>query len=216
MTQTSYDRRMLTLLDGLKAEGRRPRLLLHCCCAPCSSAVLERLQEAMEITLYYDNPNIDSAAEHERRGQELARLRQESGWGENLVVVPYAPERYAQAIRGLENTPEGGARCEACFRLRLNGAARYAAQHGFDWFTTTLTISPMKNAALLNRLGEEAALAAGSSFLASDFKKRGGFPRSTELSRQFDLYRQDYCGCALSRRERDARLRRLKEKAREG
>lgn len=211
MMQTNHDRRMQQLLDQLKEEGRRPRLLLHCCCAPCSTAVMERLHEAMDITLFYCNPNIDSLAEHERRREELARFSELSGLHAGLVAVPYAPQAYREAIRGLEHTPEGGARCEACFRLRLAQAAAYAAQHGFDWFTTTLTISPMKSAALLNRLGEEAAARAGSAFLNSDFKKRGGYPRSTELSRQFRLYRQDYCGCALSRMERDRRLQQRRQ-----
>ena len=216
MMQTNHDRNMQALLDRLQREGQKPRLLLHCCCAPCSSAVLERLKERLTITLFYYNPNIDSLKEHDQRAQELRQLKAASDFGGELVVVPYAPLQYQQAIRGLETTPEGGARCEACFRLRLHEAARYAAAHHYDYFTTTLTISPMKNAALLNQLGEEAARLAGSSFLNSDFKKRGGYQRSTELSRQFNLYRQDYCGCALSRRERDARLESLQEKERKG
>ena len=200
--KANHDVRMQQYLDSLPAEGPKPRLLLHSCCAPCSTAVVERLAQKLDITLFYYNPNIDSAQEHERRAQELLRLAQAHG---EAVIIPYAPERFYEAVRGLEQAPEGGARCERCFALRLREAARYARAEGFDLFTTTLTISPMKNAALLNQLGEQIAAEEGAHFLNSDFKKRGGYLRSTQLSRDMGLYRQDYCGCVFSRLEKERR-----------
>jgi len=200
-----FDREMQAVLDGLKAGGQKPGLLLHVCCAPCSSSVLERLHGAFRVTVFFDNPNMDSACEYARRLEETRRLVQETGWAEALVHAPYEPEVYREAIRGLEGEPEGGLRCRACFALRLRRAAREGKARKLGYFTTTLTLSPLKDAVLLNQLGEEAAAEAGATFLASDFKKRGGYPRSIELSRLHHLYRQDYCGCAFSKIERDRR-----------
>ncbi|MHC1786034.1 MAG: epoxyqueuosine reductase QueH [Christensenellales bacterium] len=202
----NQDLLMQAFLDALPEAGEKPRLLLHCCCAPCSTAVLERLSRKLAVTLFYYNPNIDSAQEHERRAGELARLAEASGLAEGTVILPYAPDSFYQAVRGLEDEPEGGLRCQSCFHLRLREAARYAKREGYPLFTTTLTISPRKDAALLNRLGESIAHEEGVAFLASDFKKRGGFLRSTQLSRTYGLYRQDYCGCVFSRAQRDGRL----------
>ncbi|MDD4080220.1 MAG: epoxyqueuosine reductase QueH [Eubacteriales bacterium] len=200
-----FDREMREILHGLKAGGEKPGLLLHVCCAPCSSSVLERLYEAFRVTVFFDNPNMDSNDEYTRRLEETRRLVRETGWADALVHAPYEPEVYLEAIRGLESEPEGGLRCRACFALRLSRAARETKARGLDYFTTTLTLSPRKDAALLNQLGEEAGEEAGAAFLASDFKKRGGYPRSIELSRLHQLYRQDYCGCAFSKIERDRR-----------
>ena len=200
----NYDRKMQALMDQIKQEGRRPRLLLHCCCAPCSTAVLQRLHEGFDITVYYYNPNIDTLEEHELRARELQGFIKDSGLAPDAVIIPYEPKVFYQRIKGLEKEREGGARCEVCFGMRLDHSARYAAEHGYDYFTTTLTISPMKSAPLLNRLGEEAAERAGAVFLNSDFKKRGGYLLSTRLSREHGIYRQDYCGCVFSRRERAA------------
>ncbi len=199
----NYDRRMQALMDEIEREGRRPRLLLHCCCAPCSTAVLQRLSRCFDITCYYYNPNIDTAEEHALRAKELRGFIAGSGLASEAVVVPYDPESYYRAVRGLEKEREGGARCEVCFRLRLDNAAHYAREQGYDYFTTTLTISPLKDAALLNRLGEEAAAETGAVFLNSDFKKRGGYLLSTQLSRSYGIYRQDYCGCVFSKLERE-------------
>lgn len=199
----NYDRKMQALMDGLRSAGKRPRLLLHCCCAPCSTAVLQRLNEGFDITCYYDNPNIDTEEEHALRARELQRFADRSGLASGAVIMPYDPKSFYEAVRGLEKEKEGGARCAVCFRLRLDSAARYAKEQGFDYFTTTLTISPMKDAALLNRLGEEAAAKTGAVFLNSDFKKRGGYLLSTQLSKQYGIYRQDYCGCVFSKRERE-------------
>lgn len=202
MQKRNYMREMEALAAGLAG---RPRLLLHACCAPCSSSVLEQLHRLFRVTVYFDNPNLDTAAEFDRRAAEEARFVAETGFAEAVEIVPYAPDAFRAAARGLENEPEGGARCAACFRLRLGNAARYAKAHGFDFFTTTLTVSPMKNAALLNAIGEEAAAAHGAVFLNSDFKKKEGYKRSIELSKAHALYRQDYCGCVYSRLERERR-----------
>ena len=198
----NYDRRMQALLDRLPTDKPRPRLLLHACCAPCSTAVLERLSQRLEITLFFYNPNLDTQDEFSRRAGELGRLSRESGLSADPIILPYTPEAFHHAVRGLEGEAEGGARCEACFTLRLRQAAQYAAREGFDFFTTTLTISPMKNAALLNRIGETIGREEGLAFLPSDFKKRGGYLRSTQLSKTFGLYRQNYCGCVFSRETR--------------
>lgn len=206
-----FDREMQSVMTGLKAGGIKPGLLLHVCCAPCSSSVLERLAEAFRVRVFFDNPNLDSPEEFERRLSETRRLADETGWAKVVAASPYQPETWREAVRGLEGEPEGGLRCRACFALRLGNAAREAAVQGLPYFTTTLTLSPMKDAALLNSLGEEAAKAAGVTFLASDFKKRGGYPRSIELSRLHSLYRQDYCGCVFSKIERDKRLETCKQ-----
>lgn len=200
MQKINYQQAMETIVAGLTG---RPRLLLHVCCAPCSSAVLEKLHPHFAVTVYFDNPNMDTEEEFARRAKEEQRFVAETGLADQVVVVPYAPERYMEAVRGLETEKEGGARCVACFRLRLFNAARYAKEHGFDFFTTTLTISPLKNAGLLNRIGEEAAQETGARFLPGDFKKKEGYKRSIELSKAHGLYRQDYCGCVFSRRERE-------------
>lgn len=198
----NYDRRMQAMMEGLKREGKRPRLLLHSCCAPCSTAVLKRLAEGFDITVFYYNPNIDTREEHDLRAKELEGFVGDSGLALGAVIIPWEPKLFYEQVRGLEGEKEGGKRCEVCFGLRLDRTARYAAEHGYDLFTTTLTISPMKSAPLLNRIGEEAAKRAGAVFLNSDFKKRGGYLLSTQLSREYGIYRQDYCGCVFSKRER--------------
>ena len=198
----NYDRRMQALMEGLKREGKRPRLLLHSCCAPCSTAVLTRLCEGFDITVFFYNPNIDTRDEHDLRAKELETFVNDSGLALDTVIIPWEPKLFYEQVRGLEGEKEGGKRCEVCFGLRLDRTARYAAEHGYELFTTTLTISPMKSAPLLNRIGEEAAKRAGAVFLNSDFKKRGGYLLSTQLSREYGIYRQDYCGCVFSKRER--------------
>ena len=193
---------MMRLIKDLKEKEQKPLLLLHVCCAPCSTAVLERLADAFRIILFFDNPNLDTAKEHSLRAGETARLAKESGWAEQVNISPYDPKVFHDAVHGLEDEPEGGARCKACFQLRLTHASQAAADLSCSWFTTTLSVSPRKDAALLNHLGVAAGEAAGVPFLPSDFKKRGGYQRSVQLSRQFGLYRQDYCGCAFSRKDK--------------
>lgn len=190
-----------------EAAGERPRLLLHACCAPCSSYVLEYLSRYFRITVFDYNPNISPEAEFRTRTEELQRLAEAMEFPferPEVLVGKYDPERFYAAVRGREDDPEGGARCEICFRLRLTEAAEAARDGGYDYFTTTLSISPLKNAALLNAIGAECAERYGVPYLYSDFKKRNGYKRSTELSRLYGLYRQDYCGCVFSKREREA------------
>ncbi len=186
---------------------RRPTLLLHACCAPCSSYVLEYLSEYFQITVLFYNPNISPKEEYDFRLTELGRMIEEMGLAREISVQaePYCPEEFEAIARGLEDAPEGGPRCARCYRLRLQRAARVAAEGGFDYMTTTLSISPYKNAEWLNAIGEEEAERAGVRYLYSDFKKRNGYRRSCQLSAELKLYRQDYCGCVYSKRERDAR-----------
>lgn len=200
----NYSKELEKLLQGLQQKGSVPRLLLHACCAPCSSAVLEYLSQYFLITLLYYNPNIAPYEEYEKREAELRRLVSQMHFTHPVELLPcsYNGQAFVEAARGLEGEPEGGKRCEACFRLRLEYAAKEAARLHFDYYTTTLTISPMKNARLLNQLGEELGEKYGVAHLPSDFKKKDGYKRSIELSKEYGLYRQDYCGCAFSRAQR--------------
>ena len=186
-------------------SGELPSLLLHSCCAPCSSYVLEYLSEYFRITVFYYNPNIYPEEEYHHRVEEQIRLISEMPLAHPVQFLEghFDPQEYYDAVRGLEQIPEGGARCHACFRLRLEETARKAAEKRFDYFTTTLTISPLKDASVLNRIGREAGEKYGAVWLPSDFKKKDGYRRSVSLSREYGLYRQDYCGCVFSKRERE-------------
>ena len=197
----NYAREMDKVLQSL--AGRRPRLLLHACCGPCSSAVLEQLSQYFEITILYYNPNIWPAEEYHRREEELERfVAQAHPLGVTVVEDRYDPQEFYDAARGLEDEPERGQRCTACYRLRMRRAAQYAAENGFDWFTTTLSISPHKDAVRINQIGQELAVEFGVPHLPSDFKKKNGYLRSLQLSAEYGLYRQDYCGCVFSARPR--------------
>ena len=189
-------------LSRLSAAGIRPRLLLHSCCAPCSSYVLEYLSRHFAITVFYYDPNISPAEEFYRRSAEQQRLIREMPLSSPVEFIEgrYEPERFFAVAAGHEADPEGGARCLACYRLRLTETAALAAAQGFSYFTTTLSISPLKNAAALNAIGRELATEYGVPYLFSDFKKRDGYKRSCALSREYDLYRQNYCGCVFSAR----------------
>ena len=182
--------------EVLKTLGdTRPRLLLHACCGPCSSAVLERLCRYFDITVLYYNPNTWPAEEYHRRGEELERfVAAAHPLGVTVVEDRYDPQEFYSAVAGLENEPERGSRCTVCYRLRMRRAAQYAAEHGFDWFTTTLSISPHKDAKLEQEFGVK--------HLPSDFKKQNGYLRSLQLSEEYGLYRQDYCGCEFSAKAR--------------
>jgi predicted adenine nucleotide alpha hydrolase (AANH) superfamily ATPase len=173
-------------------------LLLHACCAPCSTVALERLSGQWELTLFYYNPNISPEAEYEKRLGELRRLvaLAPAARGACVIAPEYGHTEFLSAARGLENEPEGGARCRECFALRLKRTAAEARERGFDAFATTLTVGPRKNAADINAAGEAVAREYGVHWLALDLKKRGGYQRSVELSREYSLYRQNYCGCA--------------------
>ena len=199
----NYQIEMERELERIARGGVRPKLALHSCCAPCSSAVLERLNEAFEIVVFYYNPNIAPEEEFRHRVAEQRRLAAEMPLRDVKVAEgPYDAERYYELVRGHESDPEGGARCAICFEMRLRRTAEFAREIGADYFTTTLSISPLKDAQLLNELGARIAAEAGIKYLHSDFKKKDGYKRSCALSEEYGLYRQDYCGCAFSRRER--------------
>ena len=195
-----YNAEMEAVIAGLDPAAR-PRLLLHSCCGPCSSSVLERLIPHFDVTVFYYNPNILPSEEYARRLAEQRRLIAAMALPVTLTEGPYEPDRFLAAVTGLEDEPEGGRRCARCFALRMGETARRCAAGEYDWFCTTLTVSPHKNAAAVNAACEEAAAAAGARALPADFKKRDGYLRSLALSRQFGLYRQDYCGCPFGRRE---------------
>ena len=189
-------------LDRITASlSGRPRLLLHSCCGPCSSYVLEYLTRYFEVFLSYYNPNIQPRAEYDLRLENQLRVLERIP-GVTLVPCGYDGGAYDEAVRGLEDEPEGGARCTECFKLRLDFAAREAKRLGCDYFATTLTVSPHKDAQRINAIGEALAGKYGVKWLPGDFKKRDGYKRSIELSREFGLYRQDYCGCLYSKTER--------------
>ena len=198
MNAVNYDKLMQEELRG----ARDKRLLLHSCCAPCSSHCLSELSPQIGVTVLYYNPNLDCAGEYEKRKREQLRFLRETGLAD-FLDCDYAPEDYLAAVRGLEEEKEGGARCAVCFRLRLERTAREAKARGFDYFATTLTVSPLKNAKLINTIGFAVAEEVGVKYLPSDFKKRGGYLHSVKLSEEYGLYRQDYCGCAFSKAERE-------------
>ena len=219
----NYSKELEKKIEEFQRQGRHPRLLLHACCAPCSSYCLEYLREYFDVTVFFYNPNITEEAEYRKRVIEEKRLieeynrqvREKNFEGMNsdenarlieIIEGDYRPADFYEAARGYEDCLEGGERCKKCFELRLRETARVAAEKGFDFFTTTLTISPLKNADVLNEVGEAAG---GERFLPSDFKKKNGYKRSIELSHKFDLYRQDFCGCSFSKaqREREKEIR---------
>lgn len=186
-------------------SGNPPKLLLHSCCAPCSSAVLEYLSQYLSITVFYYNPNIFPEAEFLHRIDEQKRLIEQLPVKNKISFVErgWHPNRFYDAIKGLEHIREGGERCFACYRMRLEESAKLAAELGYDYFTTTLSISPYKNAPKLNEIGEELSEKYGVKHLPSDFKKKNGYKRSVVLSAEYGLYRQDYCGCVFSKKERE-------------
>ena len=190
-------------LENIVKENRRPALLLHACCAPCSSYVLEYLTKYFDITLFYYNPNISPEKEYSYRVSEVQRLISEMCPQVKFVEGRYDPERFFEMSKGLENEPERGARCHKCYRMRLEESAQEALRLGCSYFTTTLSISPQKDSAVLNDISKSVSEQYGIPYLFSDFKKRGGYKRSIELSAKFSLYRQNYCGCVFSRRQSD-------------
>ncbi len=215
----NYQKELDKILLKLEQSGgeKVPRLFLHSCCAPCSSYVLEYLSTYFEITVFYYNPNISFAEEYGKRVEEQKRLieamNQEPGrYLIRVVEGDYEPELFYRMAKGLEECPEGGERCFRCFDLRLRETAKRAAQEGYDYFATTLTISPLKNAAKLNEIGQMLAAEYKIPWLPSDFKKKNGYKRSIELSDIHQLYRQDYCGCAYSKAERERQKQKFCQK----
>ena len=204
MNKRNYQRELEHIIEKLRREDRVPRLLLHSCCAPCSSYVLEYLSEYFEITVFYYNPNIYPEAEYEKLVEEQRKLTETlpAKYPITFLQGSYDKERFYEVAKGYEKEREGGERCFRCYELRLREAAEAAREGGFDYFTTTLSISPLKNAEKLNLIGEKLGEEWGVPYLPSDFKKKIGYKRSTELSKEYGLYRQDYCGCVYSRQER--------------
>lgn len=202
MNNRNYQKELERLISRQVAEQKVPSLLLHCCCAPCSSYVLEYLTQYFNIIVYFYNPNIYPLPEYEHRVAEIKRLVSEMTLKNKVEVVvgPFDTDRYYSLVKGHEKDKEGGERCSLCFGLRLESAVKEAKARGVDYFTTTLTISPLKNAHTLNAIGERLGEQYGVAFLPSDFKKKGGYLRSIELSKLHDLYRQNYCGCVFSQR----------------
>lgn len=191
-------------LQSILKRREKPSLLLHACCAPCSSYVLEYLSSYFNITILYYNPNIDPKEEYQRRLEELKRFLKECSFASEVLLVEtrYVKEEYQDAIKGLETLGERSRRCYACYELRMEEACKYALEHQFDYFTTTLSISPYKNSDWINEIGEKLEKKYSVSYLYADFKKKNGYKRSLELSKEYHLYRQDYCGCEYSKKER--------------
>lgn len=205
MNKINYSLETEKIIKNNKREQIMPSLLLHACCAPCSSACLEYLNAHFDITVFYYNPNISPKAEFDKRLEEVKRLVAEMLPEENMDVVEggYNYNDFLEIAQGLEDVPEGGERCFKCYRQRLEKTAEYARDMHFDYFCTTLSISPLKNSQKINEIGYETAEKYGVKWLPSDFKKKEGYKRSIELSGQFGLYRQNFCGCVFSKKEED-------------
>lgn len=203
MNKINYQKKLDAIIEKNLEGGVTPSLMLHSCCAPCSSYVLKYLSEYFRITLLYFNPNISPGEEYIKRVNEQKRLISELPVKNRVEFVEgrYEPSEFYDAVRGYENEPEGGARCFICYELRLREAAKYAAEGGFDYFTTTLSISPLKDAGKINEIGERVGAEYGVRHLPSDFKKKEGYKQSVELSREYGLYRQNFCGCIYSKGE---------------
>lgn len=199
MNKRNYSKELEKLIENLDAAEGKKKLLLHVCCAPCSSYCIEYLEPYFDITVFFYNPNMDSAEEYAKRAAELRRFVKESGSKAEVIIRNFEPEPFYEMARGLENIPEGGERCFKCYELRMKEAAKFAASHGYDYFTTSLSISPLKNSAKINDIGEMLACIYGVKHLPSDFKKKEGYKRSIELSKEYGLYRQNYCGCIYSK-----------------
>lgn len=211
MNKPNYSNELDKILKN--EENRGKKLLLHSCCAPCSSYCLEYLRSFFRITVFYYNPNISAEAEYLHRAEEEKRLIAEfnqkapddGAFPIEIIEGEWDPSLFYEAVKGLEHLGEGSARCFACFKLRLSETGRVADCIGADFFTTTLTISPLKNAEVINQIGESIAKGVNTAWLPSDFKKKDGYKRSIELSKEYNLYRQDYCGCDFSKNEQAAR-----------
>ncbi len=207
MNKINYQIILDNEIKKAQSEGRHPRVLMQACCAPCSSYVMEYLSSIFDLTMYFYNPNISPQSEYAFRGNELERLisTMPLGGDVKLIRAEYEPEKFREIARGMENLPEGGERCFKCYRLRLEKTAAYAKENGFDYFSTTLSISPHKNAQKLNEIGKELSEKYDIPYLFSDFKKKGGYKRSCTLSTEYNLYRQNYCGCVYSKAEAERR-----------
>lgn len=202
----NFQKEMESIISAQVVNGRVPTLLLHSCCAPCSSYVLEYLSQYFKITVFYYNPNIYPDEEYYKRVEEQKRFAGifPAKHSIDFLEGSFDKERFYETVKGLESLPEGGERCFKCYRLRLEETARLVKEKGFDFFTTTLSISPLKNAEKLNEIGIQLEQEYNIKYLVSDFKKKEGYKRSTELSKEYNMYRQDYCGCVSSKNQREA------------
>ena len=203
MNKVNYQKELDQIIEQIQKEDKVPTLLMHSCCAPCSSYCLSYLAEYFRITIFYYNPNISPAYEYEKRVQEQKRLIKELPVKHAISFAEgkYDPESFYKMAEGLEDVKEGGIRCFRCYEMRQREAALYAKEHGFDYFTTTLSVSPHKNAQKLNEIGMRLAQEYDQPYLVSDFKKKGGYLKSIELSKEYHLYRQNYCGCEFSKKQ---------------
>ena len=196
----NYDLYLEKKINEIKEKNIKPKLLLHTCCAPCSSSVITRLSEYFDITVFYYNPNIEPQEEYELRKEEQKRFLKEINLGIKFEDCDYENEKFKSISKGLEQLPEGGYRCHECYKLRLIKTANKAKELKYDYFGTTLTVSPYKNSQVLNKIGEEIEKNLNIKYLYSYFKKKEGYKKSIELSKYYNLYRQNYCGCSYSKR----------------
>ncbi|WP_294708501.1 epoxyqueuosine reductase QueH [uncultured Fusobacterium sp.] len=202
----NYEILMEQQLKEIEKTGIKPKLLLHSCCAPCSSAILEFLQNYFDITVYFYNPNITFEEEYYKRLNEQREYHEKRGYSIKVIEGNYNPkEDFFKQVKGLEDRREGGERCFKCYTLRMEATVQKAKELGFDYFSTVLSISPLKNAQWINEIGEKLSEKYGIKFLNGDFKKKNRYLRSTEISREYELYRQDYCGCVFSKMEREVK-----------
>ncbi len=197
------------MLEQIQALKGTPTLLLQSCCGPCSSYVLEVLSKYFKVTVLYYNPNIFPAEEYNKRLEQQIKIINSMSFENEVCLLPcdYRPDEFSDCVKGFENEPEGGLRCRECFYLRMAKTAELAKEKDFDFFTTTLSVSPHKNAKLLNEIGKELQEKYGINYLFADFKKKEGYKRSIELSKEFDLYRQEYCGCKFSLQQSERRMK---------
>lgn len=209
MNKRNLQKELEIIINESEALGVRPKLLLHACCAPCSSHCMEYLNKYFDITIYFYNPNIDNSKEYNLRVEEEKRLIDELDlpYKVGFMEGEYEPKRFHELVKGHERDKEGGERCHICYEMRLLDTADRAKKNGFDYFATSLSISPMKNSQVLCEIGEKVGSDIGIKYLPSDFKKKNGYKRSVELSNEHDLYRQNYCGCSFSKRESEERLK---------
>ncbi len=201
----NYNLLMEQEIERIKESGKTPTILLHSCCAPCSSHVISTLIPFFNITILYYNPNIEPLEEYKKRKEEEIRFINEFPHQNKLDIIDcdYDNDKYHEIIKGLENEPEGGARCMKCYYQRMEMTAKTAKEKGYDYFATTLTVSPLKNSKKLNEIGKSLEDKYKIKYLFSDFKKKNGYKHSIELSKKYNLYRQDYCGCIYSKEERE-------------
>lgn len=217
--KVNYDSEMLKHVESWKKEGKRPQVLLHSCCAPCSTYSLEYLSQDADITLYYYNPNIYPKSEYDRRAlvqkNFIDDFNRKTGNKVKFLEAAYEPKKFMDMVleSGLESEREGGSRCTACFNLRLDGVARMADEMGFDYFGTALTLSPHKNSQIVNAVGFEVQEIYKTQFLPADFKKKGGFFRSVEMCEEYDVYRQCYCGCIFAAKDQGVDLKEVNKEA---